>query len=374
MNDIKVNNNNHHHHHNSDDNDNDDDDSSNRIKQASKAFFLVCNKYINDNGITFDELKECLSSLNSDNDISSYGLDRVSSWNKHSNPLLLFQLLDINNDNVITLSEYQYILDINYSDISNQETVLMQSRDGKIREVTRQEMFDIVNMNNKEQDDGITNDNNNIFKNIHKSGSIKDIAKDNPDVARFVAIGRWIQDELTKIDIYCNIVHMRSLPDGGSINNNEDKNNTITNFIENNDYNIWIEMTVEYTNDNNNNNNNNNNNKDNSNRKKRKKKKMRKFEFHIMKDRAKYIRPYLGIVHAWVLDSNNNRISNFTIPQLINNYSNNSVSSSTTMGYKSISVVSLISIIYFTILLFVVSFIRKLLRNNKQSNDNKKNN
>jgi hypothetical protein len=162
---------------------------------------------------------------------------------------------------------------------------------------------------------------------------------------------------------------MRSLPDGGSINNNEDKNNTITNFIENNDYNIWIEMTVEYTNNNNNNNDNNSNSK-----KKRKKKKMRKFEFHIMKDRAKYIRPYLGIVHAWVLDSNNNRISNFTIPQLVNNYSNNSVSSSTTtIGYKSISVVSLISIIYFTILIFVVSFIRKLLRNNKQSNDNKKN-
>ena len=351
---------------NNNNNNNDDDDSSSIIKQASKAFFLVCNKYINDNGITFDELKECLSSLNSDNDISSYGLDKVSSWNKHSNPLLLFQLLDINNDNVITLSEYQYILDINYSDISNQETVLMQSRDGKIREVTRQEMFDIVNMNNKEQDDGITNDNNNIFKNIHKSGSIKDIAKDNPDVARFVAIGRWIQDELTKIDIHCDIVHMRSLPDGGSINNSEDKNNTITNFIENNDYNIWIEMTVEYNNNNNNNNNNSS--------KKKRKKKMRKFEFHIMKDRAKYIRPYLGIVHAWVLDSNNNRISNFTIPQLVNNYSNNSVSNSTTtIGYKSITVVSLISIIYFTILIFIVSFIRKLLRNNKQSNDNKKN-
>ena len=346
---------------NNNNNNNDDDDRSSIIKQASKAFFLVCNKYINDNGITFDELKECLSSLNSDNDISSYGLDKVSSWNKHSNPLLLFQLLDINNDNVITLSEYQYILEINYSEISNQETVLMKSRDGKIREVTRQEMFDIVNMNNKEQDDGITNDNNNIFKNIYKSGSIQDIAKDNPDVARFVAIGRWIQDELTKIDIYCDIVHMRSLPDGGSINNNEDKNNTITSFIENSDYNIWIEMTVEYTNINS------------YNIKKSKKKKMGKFEFHLVKDRAKYIRPYLGIVHAWVLDSNNNRITNFTIPQLINNYSNNTVSSST-ITYTSISVVSLISIIYFSILIFVVAFIRKLLRNNsKSSNDNKKN-
>lgn len=326
----------------------DENEPDNIIKQASRSFFLVCNKYIHDKGITLDELIECLPKLNSDKDISSHGLDRITSWNQQSNPKLLFQLLDLNHDNIITLSEYENILEVNFSDISNQETVTIRSRDGKTREVTREELFKIVDMGNKEQGAGISNDGNNIFKNTHKSGSLEEIAKDNPDVARFVAIGRWIQDELTKIDINCDVLHMRSLPDGGSINNKEDKNDTMNNFIENHDYNMWIEMTVQFTNNTNNNN-------------KMKKNKVRRFEFHIVKDKTKYIRPYLGIVNAWVLDnSNNTRISNFTIPQLINNY--NTTRNTLLKSNKSILVVIFGSVVYFILLVYVVSLVRRFIK------------
>ena len=330
----------------------DENDPDNIIKQASRSFFLVCNKYIHDKGITLDELIDCLPKLNSDKDGSSHGLDRITSWNHQSNPKLLFQLLDINHDNVITSSEYEDILEVNFSDISNQETVKLKFRDGKTREVTREELFNIVNMGNEEQGAGISNDGNNIFKNTHKSGSIEEIAKDNPDVARFVAIGRWIQDELTKIDINCDVLHMRSLPDGGSINNKEDKNNTMNNFLENHDYNMWIEMTVQYKNSKNN-----------------RKNKIKRFEFHIVKDKNKYVRPYLGIINAWVLDnSNNTRISNFTIPQIVNNNNNNTLSN-VTISQKSISTVIFGSIVYFLLLLYIVSQIRRFIK--KNSNDKK---
>jgi hypothetical protein len=332
----------------------DKNDPNNIIKQASRAFFLVCNKYIKDRGITLEELTECLPNLNSDIDNNLYGLDKITSW-YNSNPKQLFHLLDLNHDNYITEYEYENILDNNFSDISNQETVKIKTRDGKIREITREELFKLVNVRNEEHSDGITREGDNIYKNTFKSGSIEEIAKDNPDIARFVAIGKWIQDELTKIDIECEILHMKSLPDGGSINLKENiNNNNMNNFNENKDYNIWIEMTIT------------NSNKHNKNQ-------MRKFEFHIIRDKNKYIRPYLGIVNAWELDINNTRINNFTIPQIMKNFTtnnNNSINTSNmTISNMNISIILLGSIIYFLILVFIIAQLRKLLKRKRNEKD-----
>lgn len=143
--------------------------SSDDLKTSN--FFIRCDSN-KDKQLTIKEITSCMKKYHDVSDLS-YIL------NADGSQFLL--LIDANNDNIIQLEEYLHFLDRHDQSKGNDDyddTITVKTRDGRVREMTREEMKGKMS----DSMNGVQRKDDKMFKEDSTSGKIDEIAKKNPEM------------------------------------------------------------------------------------------------------------------------------------------------------------------------------------------------
>lgn len=112
------------------------------------------------------------------------------------NPNVLWKMINVNGDEIIDREEYSLALEKATASQDEEQFVELTTRDGELKTISSEELF---RMSAESGGDDIQHDENgNLFKEDEGELNITEIAKKNPELARFIAIGNWALDSIAK--------------------------------------------------------------------------------------------------------------------------------------------------------------------------------
>ena len=164
----------------------------NLLTLASFAFMEACDKN-HDKTVSESELKNCFKALKNQLKIAELTMENF------------LDAFDLNADGLVTPEEYVSGLRAAFESPDNRkhasstslgkdkQTVELKTRDGKVRDVSLSELFDAMSAN---QGSASVDSNGNYFRESSGQASLESLEKDNPALARFIAVGRWCFDSM----------------------------------------------------------------------------------------------------------------------------------------------------------------------------------
>lgn len=197
-------------------------------------------------------------------------------------------LADADGDGELTSEEYSRLMDVGRNEKDEGNFATFKSRDGTVRNLSRKDFESLVRQSENMQARMSGKDIPGIPEEKEKRRSLEDIAKEDPELAKFIAIVRWAVDELRDRGnpIHGELLQLRSLPPGGSNNRDSTNGNVAVDWggVEHAD--IWFEFSTSPPS---------------------KHLPRELFEVYVERNAAIYRRPYLAIKGAWTLDDETSR-------------------------------------------------------------------
>ena len=247
---------------------------------VSSNFFDKCD-VDNSNNVDLNELKSCYSSQ-----LSHLAPD--VGWES------LLHFLDINQDEIISRKEYNRVVANINEQRNGEDDVLFRDRNGQESLLNYQDFFKIMEDSMNQMPKGGSN-----VEEGTVNYNLTEIAKTNPEMARFIAIGMFAQDTLLSYNISemnGTMTQLRSLPNGGSRNRGNEATNEL-NF--NKDSTVWIEMTI----------------KPHRTVNAGRQEKLLYFEIQLERNATAYPKsPNIGILNLWRLDHKGYRLKSIKLP------------------------------------------------------------
>jgi hypothetical protein len=185
-------------------------------------------------------------------------------------------------------------------DAEEENVATFKSRDGSIRSLSRREFDELVAQSEtlqariKGEDQSPLNDQQLGPNDAEKRRSLSEIALDDPDLAKFIAIVKWTVDQLknTGTKFRGEVMQMRSLPPGGSNNRDKSIGNVAVDWGGTDHADIWLEFSVGVPGG-----------------------EGSFYEAYLERNAAIYRRPYLAIKGAWALDAQGRRSKELPLPK-----------------------------------------------------------
>jgi Ca2+-binding EF-hand superfamily protein len=167
------------------------EEQENNFDNTADSFISLCDKD-DSNSVSLSEFESCLKYL-------------AQSLNVEKDLPHLMKIIDTDKNGEISWKEYRTTLAItppgkntqnnndafNFDQQGDKKTVKLKNRNGEEKEVTQQELFDIMAKSTSEFPTE-TSDEGNLIHADMGTGSLEDIAKKNPGMAKFIAIGKWV--------------------------------------------------------------------------------------------------------------------------------------------------------------------------------------
>jgi len=208
-------------------------------------------------------------------------------------------LADADGDGELTSEEYSRLMNMGSANGSKERDednfATFKSRDGTVRNLSRKDFESLVRQSENMQARMSGKDIPGIPEEKEKRRSLEDIAKEDPELAKFIAIVRWAVDELRDRGnpIHGELLQLRSLPPGGSNNRDSTNGNVAVDWggVEHAD--IWFEFSTSA--------------KPPAAPSSSKGSPREFFEVYVERNAAIYRRPYLAIKGAWTLDTETSR-------------------------------------------------------------------
>ena len=273
---------------------------------------------IRSEALTVAELKQCT------------GLMR-KKFRVGANPEAILSLLDSNKDGFVSRSEFNTAKKKMNEKKSGQfsgTTVDVTDRHGVTQTLPIEKVWEL--MEQGESDHSAPLDKEQVDDNVVSSSNLTEIAQQNPDMAKFIAIGYWLQDRLLELGIEQadgDISQLRTLPIGGTLYRGSEKLSP-GNIVSKRKFHIWVEMSVkksrplssiqestflfkddgekERDNKDKNRNNNKNNNEIMT---------ISFIELHVEMNPDLFKRPFLSLHEGWLLDRDGNRRLKLNVPK-----------------------------------------------------------
>ncbi len=203
---------------------------------------ISCVLYFSESTVPSNFFDEC--DVDNSNNIDSNELNSCySSQFSHLAPDIgwesLFQFLDINKDEIISRKEYNKVVANINEQRNGEDDVLFRDRNGRETLLKYDDFFKIMEESMNQMPKGGSNVQEGTL-----NYNLTEIAKTNPEMAKFIAIGMFAQDTLLSYNISemnGTMTQLRSLPNGGSRNRGNEATNEL-NFHK--DSTIWIEMAI----------------------------------------------------------------------------------------------------------------------------------
>ena len=243
-------------------------------------FFDECD-HDNSNNLDSNEIQSCYS-------VHFSHLAPGIGWES------LFQFLDINHDELVSRKEYHKVVASINEQQNGDEDVLFRDRYGKESLLKYDDFFKLMEASMNQMPKGKNNVQEGTLNN-----NLTEIAKTNPEMARFIAIGIYAQDTLLSYNISelnGTMTQLRSLPNGGSKNRGYEATNEL-NFHK--DSSFWIEMSI----------------KPPSTSPSGRQQQLLHFEIHLERNSTIYPKsPHIGILNFWRLDHQGYRTKTIPLP------------------------------------------------------------
>ena len=269
-----------------------------RNEQMARGFQALCDAD-KSGGVSLRELEACLPKMMQGASDRDEGGDGASTMPPGAT---VMQLLDVDGDGAVTLREYMAVLDDMAADArSDSKVVTLQTRDGRVRKISRRELAKLLQESEatrakmmgggREQDEEPQEP---------KRHTLQELAEQNPDMAKFVAVVKWAADSLrAQGHAIGELVQLKSLPTGGS--NFRDKAGAASEVdmidwggTTHSDF--WIEFSAQDP-------------------AKLATKGRLYYEVYIERNPAIYRRPYLAIKGAWQLTPEGKRQGELGVPK-----------------------------------------------------------
>lgn len=170
------------------------------MSQSVDAFFKSCDEDLS-SYLSRDEIADCYPKFQMDSKL-------------RFNVEMFFSKIDDNGDGKIGKDEYHSHLEQAIE--NDHDEIDFISHDGTKSKMRKDDLFKLSaeSLQNLQKDE-----NGNMFKTESGKYSLKEVAKKDPQMGRFIAIAYWVLDSLISNDMFspdCKIVNLKSLPTGGS--------------------------------------------------------------------------------------------------------------------------------------------------------------
>lgn len=256
------------------------------------GFMTVCDTD-NSKSVSEKELSGCLFKIIAQDKNGPTAPDAIKFLN----------LVDTNKDGKITPQEYRVMLEL--MERSNQErgeapdddgAATFQARDGSTRKISREELEGMLQQSQAQQ--AQINGQSAMGK-VEKRRTLDEIAADDPEMAKFIAVVKWSIDRLRdRGNIVGELLQMQTLPAGGSnfrdARTEGGKPTGAVDWSGLSHADIWFEFSTTSTSS---------------------PGEQVCYEVHLERNPAIYRRPYLALRGAWSLDANGKRQAELPIPK-----------------------------------------------------------
>ena len=215
----------------------------------------------------------------------------------------VLRIADTDGDGEITGEEYVKLLgELEKSTTASAQTefATFKSRDGKVHSLNRREFEDLVRQSEQLQArirggaDAEAAAGGGGGGGKEKRRSLEAIAKEDPEMAKFLAIVQWAVDGLkSRGNHFGRVLQMASLPPGGSNFRDKGGANVAVDWGGVDHADIWFEFSAD----------------------KGSGSAEEFYEVYVERNAAIYRRPYLAIKGAWSLDASGRRKSELPLPK-----------------------------------------------------------
>ena len=244
---------------------------------AARAFVVLCDKD-KSGTVGIDELASCLDTL------VEGGSEKLSS----SSPEVFLRAVDTDQDGEVSVEEYATMLDEvrrHKGDGEEEHAATFKARDGSTRKLSRNEFEEMAHHKPEVP---------NLGSDVEKRRSMDELAKDDPDLAKFIAVVRWTMDALrSKGNSIGELIQAKSLPVGGSNFRNKEGKDHLIDWDALTHADAWFEFSAKTEGGN----------------------RLAYYEAYVERNPAIYRRPYLAVKGAWELTKEGRRLREMALPR-----------------------------------------------------------